>query len=534
MNNLLLIIIVTLVYLMITAYLGYLGYRHTKSETDFLLAGRSVHPVIMAVSYGSTFISTSAIVGFGGAAALYGMGVLWLTFLNILMGIFIAFVIFGKRTRRMGHRLDAHTFPELIGKRFESPLLQTASGLMIFVAMPLYAGSVIIGGAQFIAQKLSISYETALFFFVAIVAIYVIMGGLKGVLYTDAFQGSIMFVGMIILLVSTYWMLGGVIDSHQSLTSLAPEGVKVFGAKGFRGWTAMPEPGSVFSWQLISSIVLGVGIGVLAQPQLAVRFMTVKSDRELNRGTLVGGVFILMMTGVAFTVGALTNVYFFNNPSFGKISFLAANKVVDNIIPLYIHSAMPGWFGALFMITLLAAAMSTLSSQFHTMGSAFGRDFLDHGMKVKTKNPVFTIKMAMGVGIILSTLLAYFLPRFFEQGSAIIAIGTSLFMGLCAATFLPLYFGGLFTKRITRAAALAGFFTGLGAALFWMLFVYSKIAVPLGLCNIIFGVPTISAKIQFVDPIVAALPVSIIVTFIVTMTTRPPSEDHIRKCFGDN
>jgi len=241
-----------------------------------------------------------------------------------------------------------------------------------------------------------------------------------------------------------------------------------------------------------------------------------------------------MMTGVAFTVGALTNVYFFNNPSFGKISFLAANKVVDNIIPLYIHSAMPGWFGALFMITLLAAAMSTLSSQFHTMGSAFGRDFLDHGMKVKTKNPVFTIKMAMGVGIILSTLLAYFLPRFFEQGSAIIAIGTSLFMGLCAATFLPLYFGGLFTKRITRAAALAGFFTGLGAALFWMLFVYSKIAVPLGLCNIIFGVPTISAKIQFVDPIVAALPVSIIVTFIVTMTTRPPSEDHIRKCFGDN
>ena len=158
--------------------------------------------------------------------------------------------------------------------------------------------------------------------------------------------------------------------------------------------------------------------------------MTVKSDRELNRGVLVGGIFILMMTGVAFTVGALTNVYFFNNPAFGKISFLAANKVVDNIIPLFIHTAMPAWFGAVFMVTLLAAAMSTLSAQFHTMGSAFGRDFLDHGMKVKTKNPVFTIKMAMGAGIIISTLIAYALPRFFEQGSAIIAIGTSLFMGL--------------------------------------------------------------------------------------------------------
>jgi SSS family solute:Na+ symporter len=202
--NILMITIVTLVYLIITAFLGYLGFRHTKDTTDFLLAGRKTHPVVMAVSYGSTFISTSAIVGFGGAAAVFGMGVLWLTFLNILVGIFIAFVIFGKRTRKMGHNLDAHTFPELIGKRFDSRFLQGAAGIMVFVAMPLYAGSVIIGGAQFISQTLQISYETALFFFVAIVAVYVIMGGLKGVLYTDAFQGSIMFVGMTILLILTY------------------------------------------------------------------------------------------------------------------------------------------------------------------------------------------------------------------------------------------------------------------------------------------------------------------------------------------
>jgi SSS family solute:Na+ symporter len=57
----------------------------------------------MALSYGATFISTAAIVGFGGTAANYGMGILWLVFLNILVGIFIAFVLFGKRTRKMGH-----------------------------------------------------------------------------------------------------------------------------------------------------------------------------------------------------------------------------------------------------------------------------------------------------------------------------------------------------------------------------------------------------------------------------------------------
>lgn len=531
--NILLITIVTLIFLMITAFFGYLGYRHTKDTTDFLLAGRKTHPAIMAISYGSTFISTSAIIGFGGAAAVFGMGVLWLTFLNIGVGIFIAFVIFGKRTRRMGHNLDAHTFPELIGKRFDSRLLQTASGLMIFIAMPLYAGSVIIGGAQFIAQTLSVSYEIALFFFVAVVAVYVIMGGLKGVLYTDAFQGSIMFIGMLLLIGMTYWKMGGILDSHRALSNIAPEAVKIWGAQGHQGWTSMPATGSVFWWQLLSTIVLGVGIGVLAQPQLAVRFMTVKSDRELNRGVLVGGVFILMMTGVAFVVGALSNVYFLNNPSFGKIAILAAEKKVDNIIPLFINSAMPQWFTAIFMVTLLAAAMSTLSAQFHTMGSAFGRDFLEQGMNVKTRSTIRTIKFSMGIAIIISTLLAYFLPRFFEQGSAIIAIGTAIFFGLCAATFLPLYFGGLFFKKITKAGAVSGFFTGLAVAAFWLLFVHAKESAPLGLCKLIFGVPSLagSAKLQFVDPIVVALPLSIIVTIAVSMMTEPPAGAHLEKCF---
>ncbi len=532
--NFLLITIVTLIFLIVTAFLGYLGYRHTKDTTDFLLAGRKTHPVVMAISYGSTFISTSAIIGFGGAAAVFGMGVLWLTVLNIGVGIFIAFVVFGKRTRRMGHNLDAHTFPELIGKRFDSSLLQTASGLMIFIAMPLYAGSVIIGGAQFIAQTLSVSYEAALFFFVAVVAVYVIMGGLKGVLYTDAFQGSIMFVGMILLIIMTYWKLGGIVDAHRALSNIAPEAVKIWGPLGHQGWTSMPLTGSVFWWQLVSTIVLGVGIGVLAQPQLAVRFMTVKSDRELNRGVLVGGVFILMMTGVAFVVGSLSNVYFLNNPSFAKVSILAAEKKVDNIIPLFINTAMPPWFTAVFMITLLAAAMSTLSSQFHTMGSAFGRDFLEQGMKVKTKSTIRTIKLSMGAGIIISTLLAFYLPRFFEQGSAIIAIGTAIFFGLCAATFLPLYFGGLFFKRITKAGALSGFFTGMTAAAFWILFVHAKESAPLGLCKLIFGVPSLAgaaSKLQFVDPIVVALPLSIVVTIVVSLMTTPPTEEHLAKCF---
>ncbi len=109
-------LIALLIYLFAIGYLGYQGYRQTKTASDYLVAGRNANPVIMALSYGATFISTSAIVGFGGAAANFGMGVLWLTVLNIFMGIFIAFVVFGNPTRRMGHHLDAHTFPGTSGE----------------------------------------------------------------------------------------------------------------------------------------------------------------------------------------------------------------------------------------------------------------------------------------------------------------------------------------------------------------------------------------------------------------------------------
>jgi SSS family solute:Na+ symporter len=134
-------------------------------------------------------------------------------------------------------------------------------------------------------------------------------------MYTDALQGVIMFVGMLILVIFTYSSFGGVTSAHHQLTELNKL-PSLFGKIGFQGFTAMPKfgwgsPDNDLWWIVITTLVMGVGIGVLAQPQLAVRFMTVKSKRELNRGVFSGGVFILCMTGVAFMVGALTNVYFY-------------------------------------------------------------------------------------------------------------------------------------------------------------------------------------------------------------------------------
>ncbi len=528
--NLLLLSIIVVAYLVITGILGFAGYRSTKNSTDYLLAGRKIHPVVMALSYGATFISTSAIVGFGGAAAVYGMGIIWLTFLNIFVGIFIAFVFFGRKTRKMGHNLDAHTFPELLGKRYNSRFLQTSGGVLIFLAMPLYAGSVIIGGVQYVSQTLKINYEVALLFFVAVVALYVVMGGMKGVMYTDAFQGSLMFLGMGFLLVYTFYILGGPSKAMEDLGAMKDVAVSAFGKNGHQGWTAMPQAFSPYWWQLVTTIVLGVGIGVLAQPQLTVRFMTVKSGHELNRAVVIGGVFIAMMTGVAFTVGALSNVYFMKAD--GLIALAAGGKKTDAIIPLFIDRALPSWFICFFFVTLLAAAMSTLSSQFHAMGTAIGRDVIEKGLKLKAANPVMVNRLAMGLGIVLSTLIAYALPKFYAGGTAIIATGTAIFFGLCAAAFLPSYVGALYVKKASRGAAIGCFIAGVAVTLFWLFFVHAKESIPLGLCKSLFGVPTLFPAMSQVDPIIISLPISTLTYLIGVVVGQPVERDVVEKAFN--
>jgi len=540
--------VAVIIYFAAIGYLGYRGYRSTHSVSDYMVGGRKVHPYVMAMSYGATFISTSAIVGFGGAAGVFGMGLLWLTFLNIFLGIFVAFVAFGGRSRSMGLRLDAHTFPELLGRRFQSRFIQGGAGLIIFVMMPLYASAVLMGAAKYLAEQLGMPYETALLVFSALIALYVIMGGIKGVMYTDALQGSLMMVGMVVLLVLTYNKLGGIVSAHRQLTEMAPLVPAKLAAGGHLGWTAMPKFGSPLWWTLVSTIVMGVGVGVLAQPQLAVRYMTVKSGRELNRAVPIGGVFILMMTGVAFVVGALSNVYF--RDTLGKIAIAAAGGDVEKIIPMYVKSAMPGWFGLLFMLSLLSAAMSTLSSQFHVMGTSLGRDLYEQGiMRGRASGGgVLATRLAILAGIILSVYLGYELEkRFGKTGTEIVARGTAIFMGLCACAFLPMYIGALWTRGITRAGAIAGMLSGALASMLWMLFVHEKESTALLLCEKLFGVRSLGISLvegkevfarlgpmvwAFVDPLIIGLPLAAIVTVLVSLWTRKFSSEHLERCFN--
>ncbi|GHV29520.1 sodium:solute symporter [Bacteroidia bacterium] len=506
--------IIVIIYIFFVVWLGYLGYKRTKDSTDYLLGGRKTNPFIMALSYGATFISTSAIVGFGGFAAIYGMGIQWLCILNILVGVIIAFIFFGRKTRKLGALHNAHTFSQLLGSHYSSRSVQKFIAVVIFIGMPLYAAVIMKGGAVFIEEMFHIDYNLALLIFTLFVAGYVISGGIKGVLYTDALQGIIMFLSMLFLLLWFYHKMDfGFAEGNRKLTEIAYMVPEKYKALGHQGWTAMPVFGSPQWYTLVTSLILGVGIGCLAQPQLAVRFMMVDSTKQINRGILIGCLFIFFTVGTVYHIGPLTNLYFLKTD--GLLSSQMTNDL-DKIIPLFISRALPGWFGAVFMLCILSAGMSTLSSLFHTMGAAFGVDiFPAWGRK---KNPDSSIGVRMGVmfSILVSYIICYVLS------ANIIARGTALFMGVCAATFLPAYFCSLYWKKATRKGALASLWVGGLSSIWVMVFMHKAEALPIGICKALFGKDFLIETYPWyaIDPIVFSLPLSVITIIAVSLWTQ--------------
>ena len=142
---------------------------------------------------------------------------------------------------------------------------------------------------------------------------------------------------------------------------------------------------------------------------------------------------------------------------------------------------MPKWFGVLFLLTLLSAALSTLSSQFHTMGTAFGRDIYEQGVRRKVIADKWT-RLVTQLGIMIAIVVTVTLCwKYSKSLAGVIAKSTALFFALCASSFLPSLFLGLFWRRMTRAAAIASMVSAFFFAAFWLVFVQADTSKAVGL-----------------------------------------------------
>ena len=535
----------TAVFLVITLLLGWYGYKNTRNNEEFLLGRNKAGPVIIALSYGATFLSASAVIGFGGQAAVHGMSVMWLCLLNLFVGLIVAFLIFGGPTRRKGRELRASTYADLLGKVYKSK----GTAILIIVMMPIYAAAVLKGGVNSLAVITGLTeyYDYILIALAIIVAVYVVYGGIIAVMYNDAFQAAIMFVGMVVILVATYGYFGGVTAGNEALdnlwnTTMGEVSLGQIGVSdGFNGWTNFSEFGSKEWLTVVTTFLLGVGIGALTQPQLAVRFMSAKSDRDLNRSLIVGSVFMLAIVGSAYTAGALCNVYFFNEHN-GQTAFEYITGMglgTDFIIPQYILELFSGIsfgdiFVSLFLLSLVCAAISTISALLHTIGAAGGYDLYTlwknkKGHMTGDSQSVNLNRAFIVVIMVLTVVYCYLMP------SDIIAKATSVFMGMTAAALLPAYFHAMYSKNPCKKAAIVSMASGTVVYLFFALFMNTSTCVFLPICELLTGQSVLlpDSVLASTDALVIALSVSILamavslIYFRIRERSEEPEQDPV-------
>jgi len=515
------------VFIIATIMIGLYGYKNTKNNQQFLLGRNKSTALVIGLSYGATFLSASAIIGFGGQAAVHGLGLMWLCFLNLALGLFVPFAFFGKRVRKLGRKLGASTFSDLFGKIFKSKGIRGFAAAIIILMMPIYCAAVLKAAVNALVTLTGTTdvYNIVLIVLAIIVGLYVVYGGIIAVMYNDALQAIIMLIGMVIIFAVTLYVLGGF---SSAMTSLADLFETAGTLPGFNGFTETPSLLSKEWWLLISTFTLGVGIGAMTQPQLVVRFMSAKDDRMLNRSMIVGSLFTFIIVGIAYTVGPLTNVYFFEH--YGMTAFPYVDGVlhqgIDFIIPNYVLDVFSGFtlgdlFTCVFLLALLSAAISTLSALIHTIGTAGGHDLFTLIKNRKTKSnedsqSLNVNRIVTAVVMILIVVYCFLMP------GNIVAKATSLFMGMTAAAILPLMIYGLYAKRPRKEVALASMTVGTASYLFWALFINSSSSEFLPICKWLTGekVLFMSGNLMFVDALIVALPLSVLTLVVAYFFTR--------------
>lgn len=510
-------IAVIICYTLVLFILGYIGKLQTKSVKDYDLAKSNF--IIVTLSYGATIMSTSAIVGFGGITAWLGTS-MWLHIIPALLcSIFIPFYFLGAPTNELAKKLNAKTYGELLGKRYDSNFIRTMVGIIIMLFMPLYTAAVMVGCAEVLKAYYDINYFMALSIIAIITLAYVVYGGLKSVLLTDTFQAVLIIVVMAAFgwfsyeainpsngfdKLSTIWTTVTSVDFDKGNSQMLNVAKKM----GFVGWDSMPvflSEGWLF---VVTTLVVGIGVGMLGQPQLIVRLMAAKNSSDLKKGIIPGMFFIVISACLIYIIGPFTNIWYFEHYGMSAIQYVGTP---DKIIPNFITLALPNWLSFSFLICLLAAGMSTLSGLYHTMGTALINDVAKHN-----DSSIMLTKLSVAMMGIVSLLIALTI----SGKSIIIAKSTIIFFTLCANMFLPMYIFGLLLKKANKIAAIASMIVGLVGTVFWMLFVHKSEAVGIGVCKLIFGKDYLfNNSLAYIDSIITIFPASVLTYLIVYKLT---------------
>ncbi|MBQ7606642.1 MAG: sodium:solute symporter family protein [Desulfovibrionaceae bacterium] len=319
---------------------------------DVMLSGK-VGFSIQAFAFVATYISAVALVGFGGLAYRYGMQMLLVAAGNVWLGTWIVYRYLAWPTRVCQRNLGARTPVQLLAKGHRSPALGRCLALIFAIFLGVYASAVIKGAALLLEQIVPLSADFLVWLVALLVGCAVFVGGLRGVLYTEAMQGFVMLIGISMLIFAVFNKVGGPIQGMAQLASLPPTDAANTGfvslASGGEGW-------------FIMSLVIVTSVAVWAQPQMIQRHFALASPHQVDRITPLAMCVLTVLVGGAYYVASL-----------GRL-FLPEIAQPDAVMPTLVRMLLPEVGLQLFVLAIASASLSTATAIFHIAVSAVAED----------------------------------------------------------------------------------------------------------------------------------------------------------------
>ena len=428
--------------------------RHTTDVNGFVLGGRSVGPWLTAFAYGTSYFSAVVFVGYAGQFGWkYGIAATWAGIGNALLGSLLAWVVLGRRTRVMTQHLDSATMPQFFENRFQSRSLKLAASAIIFIFLIPYTASLYNGLSRLFGMAFHVDYAVCVIAMAVLTGVYVIAGGYMATAINDFIQGIIMIVGIIAVVGAVLKSQGGFLAALDGLARVSDPAVSdtpgVFAS--FFG----PDPVGLLG------VVLLTSLGTWGLPQMVQKFYAIRSEKAIDKGTIISTVFAAIVAGGCYFLGGFGRL-------FSDQVDVAANGY-DSIVPTMLEGLSTVLI-AVVVILVLSASMSTLSSLVLASSSTLTLDFIKDTIvkDMDEKRQILTMRLLIVVFIAISVVLAIVQYR---SNVTFIAQLMGVSWGALAGAFLAPFLYGLYWKKTTRGAC-------------WVSFLFSTVVM---LANIFFG-----------------------------------------------
>ena len=431
------IVFIAYLVFMIAIGIWFFVKNRAGGEKGYFLGGRQMGPWVTALSAGASDMSAWVLMGMPTSIYALGLGQTWIP-IGLAIGYTLSWIFEAPRLRRFSIVADdAITIPQYLTRRFrsKSKALQIVCAVIFLVAYTIYAASSVKACGTLFNTVIGLDEKLAMYLAALIIISYTFLGGFSAVCWTDFFQGLLMLGALLIAPIFAAGML------EAGAAGSLPEGYM--------------DPFT--SWQDIVS-GLGWGIGYFGMPHIIIRFMSLKSQKDLKKSAVIGVSWTVLIVLFATLVGVIGRMFLGYDETIGggELVFITMTRRI-----------FPGVVSGILLSAVLAASMSTADSQLLAAASAFASDVYKPVFR-RNKAGDKEMQWAGRAVVVIIALVALILASDPDAGTIMGLVSNA--WGVFGAAFGPAIMLSLFWKRFNFAGAVAGIVAGAAVDILWLAF----------------------------------------------------------------